>query len=80
LNFVLMRRSLLRFSGNEHPTTKKQVAFSSLSRLFAITLVAVAFALLVRPDGIAVFAGLAIFQLVLGASSIVPVLKEWRKG
>lgn len=79
VNGHLMHRSVSRFSGNEVPASKKQVAFSSLGRLAALTGVAVAFAMLVRPDGIALFFGLALFQLVMTVNAAVPVLKEFRK-
>lgn len=81
LNFYLLRRSVLRMAGNAATTTvtKKQVAFSSLSRLMAITALAIACAVLVRPAGIAVFFGLAVCQLVMGARAVVPAVKELRK-
>lgn len=81
LNFYLLRRSVLRMAGNAATTTvtKKQVTFSSLSRLMAITILAIACAVLVRPDGIAIFVGLAACQLVMGARAVVPAVKELRK-
>lgn len=78
-NFALLRRSVLRLAGTGVTVTKKQVAFSSLSRLMAITVVAIACAVLVRPDGLAVFVGLAGFQLVMGARAVGPAVKELRK-
>ena len=36
-------------------------------------------ALLFRPPGLAVFAGLAVFQFIAVASSMVPLIKEIRK-
>lgn len=79
VNGFLMHRSLGRLSNKEAPADKKQVAFSSLGRLAALTAVAVVVAVLVRPEGIAVFFGLALFQLVMTANAAVPVLKEFRK-
>lgn len=79
LNFALLRRSVFRLAGTGVTVTKKQVAFSSLSRLMAITAVAIACAVLFRPDGIAIFVGLAAFQLVMGARAVGPAVKELRK-
>jgi hypothetical protein len=79
LNFFLLRRSVFRMVEAATGVTKKKVAVSSLSRLLMITVVAIACAALVRPDGIAVFVGLAVFQFVMGARAVVPALKELRK-
>jgi hypothetical protein len=81
LNFFLLRRSVLRMADNAATATvtRKQITFSSLSRLMAITVLAIACAVLVRPDGIAVFVGLAACQLVMGARAVVPAVKELRK-
>lgn len=81
LNFYLLRRQVLRMVGTAATATvtRKQVGFSSLSRLMVITILAIALAVLVRPDGIAVFVGLAVCQLVMGARAVVPAVKELRK-
>jgi hypothetical protein len=44
-----------------------------------ITVVALVVAWLVRPAGIAVFAGLALFQLLAIVSSTLPLIKEIRQ-
>jgi hypothetical protein len=79
LNFYLMRRSVQRYLVAAAPVTKKQMAFSSLSRLIVITALAIACAMLVRPDGIAIFVGLAAFQLMIGARTAVSAVKELRR-
>jgi hypothetical protein len=67
LNIAATKPSKMRFSG------------SVLGRLAVITVLAFGCALLFRPAGIAVFAGLAVFQLLATASSMVPLIKEIRK-
>ncbi len=79
VNGHLMQRSLSRFSVDGKPADKKRVALSSLSRLAMITAAAVVFAVVVRPDGSAVFLGVAVFQLVMMINAGIPVLKELRK-
>jgi len=66
-NFAATRPSKARFSG------------SVLGRLAVITVVAVVAAWLVRPAGIAVFGGLALFQLLAIVSSMLPLIKEIRQ-
>ena len=50
-----------------------------LGRLALITVLAFGCALLFRPAGLGVFAGLAVFQFLAVASSMVPLIKEIRK-
>lgn len=66
-NFTTTRPSKARFSG------------SVLGRLALITILAFACALLFRPGGLAVFAGLAVFQFTAVASSMLPLIKEIRQ-
>jgi hypothetical protein len=47
-------------------------------RLGAITLIAIGIALIIRPDGLGVFAGLAVFQIVILISAAVPVFRSLR--
>ena len=44
-----------------------------------ITVIALAIAWLVRPAGIAVFGGLALFQFLAIVSSMLPLIKEIRQ-
>jgi hypothetical protein len=50
-----------------------------LGRLAVITAVALVCAIMFRPDGLAVFAGLAIFQLLTIISASVPLVREIRQ-
>lgn len=66
-NFAITKPSRGRFTG------------SVLGRLALITIIAFAIALIFRPAGAAVFAGIAIFQFVAVMSSMVPLIKEIKK-
>ncbi len=77
LNSWLVMRAVANFAA----TQPSKAAFSRtvLGRLALITVLAFAVALLFRPAGLGVFAGLAVFQFVAVASSMVPLIKESRK-
>lgn len=77
LNAVLVRRSAARFAITDSPR-KTSFAASALGRLALITLLAMGFVLIVRPDGLGVFVGLAAFQLLMIGVGLVPLLKELR--
>jgi hypothetical protein len=77
LNAVLVRRSAARFASTDSPR-KASFAASALGRLALITVLALGFALIVRPDGLGVFIGLAAFQLLMIGVGLVPLLKEIR--
>jgi hypothetical protein len=77
LNMALAVRSVARFATTQ--PSKARFSGSVLGRLAVITVLAFGCALLFRPAGIAVFAGLAVFQLLATASSMVPLIKEIRK-
>jgi hypothetical protein len=77
LNSWLVMRAVANFAA----TQPSKAAFSRtvLGRLALITVLAFACALVFRPAGLGVFAGLAVFQFVAVASSMVPLIKESRK-
>lgn len=77
LNTRLVQRSVSRATITENPS-KRALAFSALGRLAIITVIAVGLALLVRPDGLGVFVGLAVFQFIITASTAGTVVKELR--
>lgn len=78
-NGYFMYRSLRGLASREREGTRRRVAGSSLSRLGAITAIALAIGFAARPDGLAVFFGLAFFQLAATASALLPNLKEARR-
>jgi hypothetical protein len=78
LNTQLVQRSVVRFAASEAANRKRRFTMSVLGRLGAITVVAVACAFSVRPDGLGAIAGLAFFQLIMIGGASVPLLKELR--
>lgn len=77
LNSYLTFRSVVRFAVTK--PSRAQFSVSVLGRLAIVTALAFACALLFRPAGIAVFAGLVVFQLLGIASSLLPLIKEIRQ-
>jgi hypothetical protein len=49
-----------------------------VARLAGITVFAIALALLIRPDGVAIFAGLAVFQVLMLVGAALPVFRSLR--
>ena len=78
LNTRLLQKSVAKVIASENPT-KMAVGRTSVPRLMAITALAVALGIFVRPDGIGVFLGLAVFQVIIIGTTIQPVMKERRK-
>lgn len=79
LNIALVHRSAARFAASEDPHKKRRSAGGVLGRLAVISLVAVAIAALVRPDGLGVLMGLVTFQFVMIITTLVPLVKELRQ-
>ena len=77
LNTRLLQKSVAKVIASENPS-RKAVGFSSVQRLLFITAIAVALGIFVRPDGLGVFFGLAIFQVIIVGNTAMPVLKERR--
>jgi hypothetical protein len=77
LNMWLAVRSVANFA-TARPS-KARLSGSVLGRLAVITVLALAVAWLVRPSGIAVFGGLALFQFLAIVSSMLPLIKEIRQ-
>ncbi len=76
LNTYLVQRSVIAYATSEAPNKKARFTRSVLGRLAVITVLAVGIGLLVRPDGLGVFAGLAFFQLLMVGGASVPVYKQ----
>lgn len=77
LNSALVVRSVERFSDTK--PSKARFSGSVLIRLAAITVLAFGLVLLFRPEGIGVFGGLAVFQLIAIGTSMLPLIKEIRQ-
>ena len=77
LNMRLAVRSVARFATSR--PSRARFSGSVLGRLAVITVVALVLAWLVRPAGIAIFGGLALFQVLAIVSSMLPLIKEIRQ-
>ena len=73
-NNIMTVRSILKHTAAGDPD-RKQFAKASLGRLAYISLIAVVFVIAFRPDGIAVLAGLAVFQLLATLATSLPSRK-----
>ncbi|MCV7443819.1 ATP synthase subunit I [Mycobacterium paraense] len=79
LNALLVRRSVASITAKEHPL-KSSMAVNSATRLAIITIVALVLAYVFRPNGLGAMFGLALFQVLLVASTALPVWKKLRTG
>ncbi|MFT4041977.1 MAG: hypothetical protein QM673_02320 [Gordonia sp. (in: high G+C Gram-positive bacteria)] len=78
VNAKLVMLAVSRVAAAENPK-KTLLATNSAARLGAITVLALAAAFLVRPDGLGVMFGLALGQVVLVLNAVIPVMKGLRK-
>ncbi len=76
VNIRLVQLGVDKVTRDEHPR-KQQLAFSSASRLALITFVALGLGLAFRPDGLGVFGGLAVFQVILVCNTAVAAVKNY---
>ncbi|CAN5857548.1 hypothetical protein BH18ACT7_BH18ACT7_10240 [soil metagenome] len=79
LNSRLVQLSVVRFARMESSRPKRQFVGSVVMRLALITVLALALALLFRPEGIGVIVGLSVFQLLMIVVAAVPMMKEMRR-
>lgn len=79
VNSALVQRSVVGYAGSSATHRKQRFVGGVFVRLGAITLVALALVLTVRPDGLGVLGGLAIFQLLMVGNASMPLIKELRK-
>ena len=77
LNNRMLQTSVIRFA-TAPDMGKKQFRRGVMGRLGLITLLALAVGILVRPDGLGVFIGLAIFQVLMLIGAAVPVFRSLR--
>lgn len=77
LNTALVQRSAARFAALGNPS-KRRFAIAVLGRLALITVLALSLALLLQPEGLGVFGGLAVFQLMMIFLASIPMLRELR--
>lgn len=79
LNALQVRRSVAVITADAHPL-KSKMALNSASRLLVMTVVGLAIVFVFRPAGLGVVFGLALFQVLLVASTALPVWKKLRAG
>jgi urea transporter len=77
LNNLMLQRSVLAYA-RDASMSKKRFRNGVFGRLGGITLLAIAIGLLVRPDGLGVFGGLALFQILMLVGAAVPVFRSLR--
>ena len=76
-NALLIRRSVRSITAEDHPL-KSKMAINSATRLLVITVVGLVVAYLFRPQGLGVLFGLALFEVLLVATTALPVVKKLR--
>jgi hypothetical protein len=79
LNSWLVMKAVANFTAAATQPSKAAFSRSVLGRLALITVLAFGCALLFRPAGLGVFAGLAVYQFLAVASSMLPLIKESRR-
>ena len=77
LNAVLVQRAAHAITAQAHPL-KRSMALNSAIRLLIITVVGLTIAYLFRPAGLGVVFGMALFQVLLVFSTMVPVARAVR--
>jgi hypothetical protein len=75
-NNLLLQRSVIRYATAAGAITKGRFRGGVLTRLGGVTILAVALALLDRPDGFGIFVGLAVFQLLMLVGAALPMLRS----
>ena len=76
VNNRMLQHSVIRRAQGD--VTKQRFNGGVFGRLGSITVVAVLLALLVRPDGLGTFAGLAVFQVLMLVGAAVPLFHSMR--
>lgn len=76
-NALLVRRSALKITAQDHPL-KKKMAMNSATRLLVISVIGLAIAYQFRPEGLGALFGLALFEVVLVLTTMLPVVKKLR--
>jgi ATP synthase I subunit len=76
LNTWLTQRSVIRYGEKR---SKGGFVSGMLARLGLLTVASIGAVALVRPDGIGLLGGIAIFQMIVLVGAAVPVLRELRR-
>jgi hypothetical protein len=78
-NSRLVQRAVVGYAASGATNKRARFTRSVLGRLGLVTVLAVGSALLARPDGLGVFAGLAFFQLLMLGGATVPLIKQLKQ-
>lgn len=76
-NNALLQRSVRSYGADEAMNTKR-LRRGVVGRLSIITVLAIGIGLLLQPDGLGVFVGLAVFQILMLVGAAVPVFRSLR--
>jgi hypothetical protein len=77
VNNRMLQKSVLRYAADVN-VGKKQFRRGVMGRLGGVTLLGVGCAILIRPDGLAVFVGLAVFHVIMLIGAALPVFRSLR--
>jgi hypothetical protein len=77
INNRMLQQSVVRYASSES-RRKAGFARKMMLRLALVTAVAALLGLLIRPDGLGVFVGLAVFQVLMLVGATVPVFRSLR--
>ncbi len=78
LNNKMLQRSMVNYAVTP-AMTKGRFARHALVRLAVVTAIALGVGLVFRPDGLGLFAGLAVFQVLMLTGASVPVFRSLRQ-
>ena len=79
LNHLATEYWLLRIISSGAEPTRSQLMVSTIVRLAVLTVVAIAIAVVLWPDGIGLLLGLAIFRLIALVMTGIPLLRQLKK-
>jgi len=81
VNALLVQRSAVSYGNSENTgvSQKKLLTMSIAGRLLITTLVAVLIGIFFAPNGVAVFGGLLVFQVLMLAGTAVPMMRGMRQ-
>lgn len=79
LNALLVKWSVTSITADENPV-KRRMALNSATRLLIITAIGLAIAFIFRPMGLGLLFGMALFQVLLVLSTVLPVWRKLRTG
>lgn len=81
VNALLVQRSAVTYGNSENAdiSQKKLLTMSIAGRLLITTLIAVLIGIFFAPNGVAVFGGLLVFQVLMLAGTAVPMMRGMRQ-